>query len=361
MRASRALSHLAGALAAAWLAHPTSEALSRSSAAGPRPGALKAFADWIVGCDNGLACQANALAPDAGADDYLMLLVRRDGALGAAAFLIAPRPERAPKGGALTLRVDGAPVSTLAWTDEAFKVALGQPLASALANGAKATITDASGKTLTSASLAGLAAALLYIDDQQHRVGTTHALRRPGARELTEAPPPLPIVATPPAADAPPKTLSVAAATELIGPDNAKCDYAGEPVKPEAARLDAQHSLSLVNHPCGNGAYNLFRSAYILNEACRATLAGFDANPGLGEDDQDAAAGDQIVNADWDRKTRRLSTYAKGRGLGDCGSTQSYVWDGQRFRLVAQAEMDGCRGSIDYITTWRATVQTRAP
>ena len=46
----------------------------------------------------------------------------------------------------------------------------------------------------------------------------------------------------------------------------------------------------------------------------------------------------------------------KGRGLGDCGSGQDYVWDGKRFRLVQQTDLGECRGMLDYITTWRAQV-----
>lgn len=32
-------------------------------AALPHPGDLKTFGDWIVGCDNGRACEARALIP----------------------------------------------------------------------------------------------------------------------------------------------------------------------------------------------------------------------------------------------------------------------------------------------------------
>lgn len=46
----------------------------------PKPGELKTFGDWTIGCDNGLACQANALVPDiSGRDGYLLLLIDRGG------------------------------------------------------------------------------------------------------------------------------------------------------------------------------------------------------------------------------------------------------------------------------------------
>ncbi len=62
----------------------------------------------------------------------------------------------------------------------------------------------------------------------------------------------------------------------------------------------------------------------------------------------------ELVNALWNPAARKLATYSKGRGLGDCGVTQHYVWDGSRFRLIDQAEMQECRGSADFIQTWIA-------
>jgi hypothetical protein len=49
----------------------------------------------------------------------------------------------------------------------------------------------------------------------------------------------------------------------------------------------------------------------------------------------------------------------KSRGLGDCGLVQNWAWDGQRFRLVLQQEMTECRGSLEFITTWRAEPRNR--
>ena len=61
-----------------------------------------------------------------------------------------------------------------------------------------------------------------------------------------------------------------------------------------------------------------------------------------------------LVNASWDAKTGQLMSYAKGRGLGDCGSSQSYVWDGSTFRLIEMRMMNQCRGAWDWIPLWRA-------
>ena len=80
-----------------------------------------------------------------------------------------------------------------------------------------------------------------------------------------------------------------------------------------------------------------------------ADVAPFDGQTGMS-----AEGPPTLVNPSWDPETRRLHEYAKGRGLGDCGTRSQYAWDGERFRLVHQEEMEACRGSLHYVTTWRA-------
>jgi hypothetical protein len=123
-------------------------------------------------------------------------------------------------------------------------------------------------------------------------------------------------------------------------------------VAPRAFRLDAGHSLVLVDHLCGNGAYNFFTSVFVLDEAGTARRALFDLPPGMGEPSTDGSG--ELTNGDWDPKTRRLNSFERGRGLADCGTTETYAWDGKFFRLVEQDAMGECRGSTDYIRTWIA-------
>lgn len=313
-----------------------------AQAAAPQPADLRTFRDWTVGCDNGRACKAVALVPEGGdRENYLLLAIERDGVPGAQARLYYENPQRGDRlfvdgklialGGGATLFVDRA-------------------LATALRNGARAELRNARGVRSASASLAGLSAAMLHIDETQRRLGTTTALIRTGPRIASAPPPALPVIAGPPVTRRPPRTITVARATQLIGDGNARCDYAISKVEPLAYRLDARTSLVMVAHPCGNGAYNLFSSAFTIAENGRIAPARF-------ENDGPPQEGDMgLVNSEWDARTRRLTSYAKGRGLGDCGVTQNYAWDGTRFRLVEQAEMGECRGSTDYITTWRASV-----
>lgn len=309
--------------------------LAAVALAAPQPGALKTYGDWTVGCDNGLACQAVALVPESADRDTYLLMVLTRRARGESMRMGFPLVDHVRPGKAYLVTVDGKPIARAAADGKPPENAadavlnLDSKALAAFRNGKRAAI----GGTKVSASLTGLAAALGYMDAQQTR-GT----------------PALPVVTLPPASGRAPKTLPAARALAALPSEARTCDDPTNDLKPEASRLDATHSLVLIAHPCGNGAYNLFSTALIVDEAGRATPARFDADPGMGGSEVVGSP----VNADWDTRIRRLGTFARGRGVGDCGTTQSYAWDGTRFRLVEQAEMGECRGSTDFITTWRA-------
>jgi len=319
----------------------------------PHPGKLHLYKDWIVGCDNTRSCEAVALVPEDGdPGDYLMLTVTRDGVPGAVATLDVPLPDHTPVGARYYLTIDGkSPTLIWASTDLEANVLLTRGLLDTLAAGSQIALTNAQGKTIATASLGGLAASLLAIDDQQGRVGTSAALKAVGTKPDVASAPAKPLIVVPARSNHPARTITAAMATKLIGPDNAKCEYSNGKVAPESWRLDNAHTAVVINHPCGNGAYNFFSSVYILDESGPPHPAAFDADPGMGE------AGDtDLTNGGWDPKTQRITSYAKGRGIGDCGTLQSYAWDGTRFRLSQRTEMSECRGSVNFIRTWTARV-----
>ncbi len=330
-------------------------ALAAAAAALKLP-ALHTYKDWIVGCDNIRSCQANALAPEDGGDNYLMLTITRAGTPGDPARLNLPLPDKTAVGARFALKVDGTIVAsfTARATDTA-AVPLTRPMLAALASGSRIALFDAGGQNIGEASLAGLAAALLYVDVQQQRIGTVGALKAAGPKPDADVPaPPLaPLIVTPAPSNKPPRMISVALAIKLIGPDAATCDYATGKVSPRSYRLDAGHSVVLIDNPCGNGAYNYFTSVYVLDESGPPREALFDLAPGMGEGDAGPGSAD-LTNGDWDPKSRQMSSFEKGRGIGDCGTTEAYAWDGSHFRLVEQTEMGECRGSADYIRLWTA-------
>jgi hypothetical protein len=316
-----------------------------AAAAAPQPAPLKLFQDWTVGCDNGRACQAVALLPE--------------GDWAAATMVVArgPEPETVPSFG--IVQQEGAPAAfaeagatrlPLVQTPDGLAPKDPAALLGLLRRADELRLLDAAGKPVSRVSLRGASAALLYMDDRQRRIGTETALVRHGPKPAGAVPPPpaLPVVRQAATSGAAEPRLDRARLIKAVA--DTSCDRAAKPEDVLVARLDAANTLVLVPDWCGSGAYNFASIALIADNRGRTRPAQFETPPGIGE-------GDALVNADWADETGRLSTYAKGRGIGDCGTAQGFVWDGARFRLVELSTMGECRGSLDWITTWRATVR----
>ncbi|MES2289036.1 MAG: DUF1176 domain-containing protein [Pseudomonadota bacterium] len=327
-------------------------ALLALATAAVHPGELKTFRDWTVGCDNGRTCQAVSLMPEVPDDDSATMIVKRGpGANAIPEISLVPQNDGAAivaadgKRSGIRLVVKSGDVTIL--PADALK------MIATVTTAQRIEVLDAKGKRIANISPAGASAALRYIDDQQKRVGTVTALVAKGASTVVPPAPALPIIIAPKVPKLLPAPYRAAEARKFAG--DTDCGTDTSVFKPEAHRIDATHTLVLAPTPCDNGAYNYFSVALIAgNRGTPLVKARFDASTGMGGPDDPEPS---LVNAEWDEKSRLLKTYAKGRGIGDCGSTQSFAWDGTRFRLAEQADMGECRGSTDYITTWRAVVR----
>lgn len=308
----------------------------------PHPTTLRSFGNWAAGCDNGATCQAGSLAPEEGDAPALMLSVER-----------AAGPE-----GAIVMRLRGATLPPLPLTaaidgeavarggtvrDDAVELtgAPAMALAQRMAQGRTLTITDATGATAGTLSLTGVAAAWRWIDARQGRVGTTGALVARGAKPDTRPAPSLPVV----------RVATIRGEAALLDPllithmrEMAGCE--GDELPDVTTKtLDGPRTLAIV--PCAEGAYNVLSALFVIERGAAVPVA-FDT-PVAGDSD-----GDLAYNATFEDGI--LDTFAKGRGLGDCGARQRYAWDGTRFRLIEQRAMDDCRGNADFIRTWTARV-----
>ncbi|HMJ93236.1 MAG TPA: DUF1176 domain-containing protein [Allosphingosinicella sp.] len=319
----------------------------------PKPEDLRVYDDWTVGCDNGRGCQAVGLVPENWPDDAATIVIARGPEAGAAPEVsIAMR-----EGMGTALEVDGKrlPLRLAAGKGEAKVAAADVPaLIAAIRSGNELKVVGADGAAVGTASLKGASAALLYMDDRQQRVGTVTALDRSGARPASSVPPPpkLPVVRAVPLTRAAPIAVGSARIKALRTKHGCTIDEVGGPDSAEVYALSANQSLVLL--ACGSGAYNVSHVPFVATRRGRAitiALAPFDVKPDWWDNGLPI-----LVNADWDPAGGLLGSFSKGRGLGDCGTTSSYAWDGSRFRLVEEATMGECRGSIDYITVWRARV-----
>lgn len=322
----------------------------------PVPGEVKVFKDWYVACDNVWHCEAGSLAQEDGDFSGAQAVrIWREGG-PKAALRIALRPGDEMAAGPARLKIDAlAPlVGRLdKQGDTLFGSGQSLAIARALANGKSAALILADGSTLP-LSLSGSSAALRYIDAVQRRAGTSGAIIATGAKADTALPPPAPrLIAR--TASRPSRLPDMKDYPEIIAKTGCENRMEGidDTVHPLGQQGGKDMALALI--ACDSGAYN-FGSVVMIaerptaNPKARWTFrpAAFDSEIGWAYDDQPA----QLINAGYTPETGQLSEFSKGRGLGDCGTASSYVWDGERFRLSERYAMDDCRGAWDWPRVW---------
>lgn len=312
----------------------------------PAMGSIKTFADWAVACDNVRVCEMTALAPDDGdwPDDgpRLASIERKAGPNGTFRVSIDAGDAK----GDAVVAIDGQRVG-------AGRIAEGQVtltgadaarLVTAAANGTALTIADAQGKLIARVSLKGSSAALRFIDAEQGRAGgvTAAIARGPKPASAVPAAPAVPrIVAVTPGGTA--AVIGAGMRAQMEKMVDCSSNYSDDNPAPEVETAALGGGATLALLPCGNGAYNFSSVAFIVRGS-KVETAEFDY---LGD-------AELLTNAGWDEKSAELSTYSKGRGIGDCGESARYVWDGKSFRAIEVREMDECRGSINWLRIWHA-------
>jgi hypothetical protein len=322
---------------------------------GPKPGSLESYKDWTIGCDNRNRCETVALLAEGASwpDHPLLVGVARDAGPNAEAELWIDHDERYGRA-AISILIDGRKIASAnsEGSTAQFRGPQAAALAIAMARG-RGMEVRAGNRVIGRPSLAGSAAALRYMDGLQGRAGTTTALVATGPLGPT-AVRPAPATPTIKRVSIPAGPVPTALWREeltAIGTLTGCTDEMRDGPLPELHRLSRSETLVIV--PCGAGAYN-FSSVPLIATGVPGRRqfrhALFDFQPGGGE----RAAKPMLVNASFAPNRSRLASYAKGRGLGDCGGSEAYVWDGTRFRLIEARAMDECRGSWHWITTWSA-------
>jgi hypothetical protein len=350
------------------------------AAAEPVPALIHTFNDWSVACDNANRCQAVSLVPEnpkplAGEAEQ----EGRPGQPGHADFDPWERfgnmrfdRDAGPDGQLLITIFDfeGTPAKLIHYgralnvrfephgeggefrivpTDQEdfFSALLGDPV----------VVEDSAGKTLAWIATEGASDALAYMDERQGRVRTITALAERGLRPASVVPPApaLPVVTVArPTAERPlaiPRRRMDQARTQFGCREE---DVSGPQVN-DGFALGGGRTLILMS--CGLAAYNanaLPLIAWREGSTIRIGPARFDLAREAMEEKANGSDRYYLTNAEFDPATATLSEYAKGRGLGDCGVSADYGWDGERFRLLEQRAMSECRGTRDLLTTWRA-------
>lgn len=324
------------------------------------PGEQFVRKDWMAACDNSLACTAVSLAPDGDTDPPQIVIERGSGA----EEVMVRIQTNAIRTGPYRIRIDRRIVASgsVAAGEGAMKItgSSALALARAMGRGQRMVIDDGSRTILAQRTLAGAAAALNHIDIMQNRARTPKALFATGKRAFAPRSAPLPAII----ARRIGKQATLPDAGTIVGViERSKCTDEPMAVTENSAislgRTDGKRKV-LVLISCGAGAYNMTFAPYVGNSAdgrkWSFAPAAFDY-PAKPDERMDGAI--ILSNVDWDAATQTLSAFHKGRGLGDCGESRRYVWDGEMFRLLELRAMDECRGSAEWPVTWRATVDYR--
>jgi hypothetical protein len=331
---------------------------------------MKEFRDWLAACDNTRSCTAYGFDADMGGYAYVQLT--RDA--GADAGLRVSIAVNVQEGSKFKVSFDdpalgGLPAEATAGAsnddDDLKRLTISDPkaietLVASLRKAKKVIVTriDAPGATAsdpvtTEISLNGVVAAMLWMDDQQKRVGTVTALASRGDKPATAVPPPpaRPVVT---AAKIPPGPKPDKAPAAVIAKARALCEDKKIAEAEDATRLGADQVMYWF--PCTekSGAYN-FAYALILAERGKPVReVEFKQPRELAAKDDNGV--ETNMNPGFDESTQTMSLFNKGRGIADCGVSSEWVWDGHAFRLIGSKSMPTCKGVApnDWAVLYRA-------
>lgn len=333
-----------------------------SAMADPKPnvGAQKFFFDWAAACDNRLACKAVSMQPEEFAFGGVSLSLVRASMSGDITITLGGFETTSDR---YRILIDGRVADTgpISYTaSEPIKVTGTDALrlARTLAKGRTLVLRDGKGTELGEISLKGSGAAFGHIDKAQNRAATKTALASLGAKNLRVSGMPSPVITA--KRTLPTETTPDAATlVSLIEMSPCKDERYGvtEDTAYSLGKVDGK-ARALVMISCGAGAYNFTSATYVGTEepASKWTFAPAFFDYGGAFRTMDGSV-QLLVNAAWDPATQTMSSFAKGRGLGDCGNSESYVWDGAQFRLISAYAMEQCRGSLDWLSLWHADVK----
>ena len=321
--------------------------------------AQQSFSDWQVTCNNQNFCVARNTGEHRG---LVMSLSRSAGAktdaslridLGGLSATPVKEPDIAPR-----LLLDNVPLKLTSqhwqltpWhlkTDDTGTITTflktiqeGQALT---LRGGKQTI-----------SLAGLKAALLFIDAQQKRVGSETAwIKKRDSPPLSV--PPAPALKKVAVVNPTPTPLTHNELNDLLDYGNWRMNHSQcslDPNRREVRVTALTDDKALMIISCEAGAYNTVDLAWLVSRkkpfAARSVRLRLPFTPSSQSSDM------ELMNASFDEKTRELTTLALGRGIGDCGIQTRWRFNGQRFRLVRYAEEPSCdnwNGPDAWPTLW---------
>jgi hypothetical protein len=315
---------------AAWLALAASATVSVHAVAGEPLGISFSHKDWALVCDNTRTCRAEGYQAEDGDSEPVSLQITRPAGPNAPVSMALMHHSEKTVKAPLQFSVGKARLDGLAGEPIRLTDAMAASVLPELLRNGSARLASAHGQVKWALSLAGVNAVLLKMDEVQGRLETPGALVRRGTTRPEAAVPgplPAPLVK---------RVVPVAgrASDDALGPRilagikpqdiQDQCNDTGSAPEPAVTRLTGKRVL--LSLPCAQGAYNYTQLMFIANDK-----PPFDAR--LLE-----------ANGEFDPAKGSVHSSMKGRGVGDCWSSESWVFDGATFVLVESAGNAMCRG-----------------
>ncbi|MGB9095968.1 DUF1176 domain-containing protein [Erwinia sp.] len=300
------------------------------------------YKDWEVACDNTLTCRVAGYANEEGKGGSILLTRKAgpDTAITGEVVLIEDQSEVTPPQPKLTLWINNKSAGALkAKADDAWQLSDDQVSSVIEAVKGSGQVVFKGGPAPFVLSNDGAYAVLLKMDDAQGRIGTPGAVTKKGDKPESSVMPALPapvIQAAVVSKDEPrPLTPTELAAIKpklfvtLKGDD--QCEKLQSPQdsgnniegdEPTVTPLDASHVL--ISSLCWRAAYNEGYGYWVTDSKMTET-------PVL------------VTVSGTDYSNGSIELAQKGRGIADCVSTASWVWDGTAFRQGNVANTGMCR------------------
>ena len=331
------------------LALAFSAACVLSAEAGPS----KEIRDSWVYCSNGLTCELGLKQKIEGQKIYGMAFSRKAGP-DTPIRIILRTAEPIPTGSDILFLADDAEAALIKVEDfdlvadfneyTAKDVHRGRALLSLLRDSSSLTIKVGGSEAFTSSfSLAGTAGAMLFLDEAQGRIGTVDAIEKMGEK-------PSPEISVQDITDI--ADLPAAIRPDFESPD-ANCGFSDmnrfKTGQGFVAKLDENAELYAL--PCAEGgAYNQPYTFY--------TKQGDFIEPMhlaiMTEDGPSTTS--SAYNILWDQNKKTLSAFYKGRGIGDCGSLDTWTMrsiDGDTSFVLKESRVkDDCDGADTPAEEW---------
>lgn len=191
-------------------------------------------------------------------------------------------------------------------------------------------------------SLKGLSASLLWIDDQQNRLKSPRTIgdiKTVSSVKNTQKPNDFTSGNT--VVSAPDKIPEPLAKMHFSDGECTSIDR--QPLSGfgfETAQVDANNIIYLI--PCFVAAYNVVYRVYVGSPGMEIVRQLLFAEY---SDELGWTGAKSLLNISYDAKTKSLHAFAKGRGLGDCGSASQYRWNAYGFKLVEYRYWGKCDGT----------------